>query len=267
MAGELSDVATSDTIEAAHMNNVKNRTVMRYTNTADRTTKIPTPVEGDIAYMEDTDEVYYYDGSSWDKLGPSDLTAGGGITITGTAPDNTIAHSDTSSVSDVSNPAGTVIEDMTFDTYGHVLTTTSRALDPDDIGAAWPTVYNYDDYTGGGNIGTGLTPVSASLSLPAAGMVKVSWSVMVERTGGTSAATLTILPRNDGANMASSMWASTVELGVLVPAAGDRAWFSGVAYEVFGAADTSTWSLYLSKSGSDSYSCQKAVLVVEGLPA
>jgi hypothetical protein len=57
----------------------------------------------------------------------TDSTTGIVIGNTGTA--FTVAHSNTSSVGDVDNADGNVIQDMTFDTYGHVQTTTSVNLD------------------------------------------------------------------------------------------------------------------------------------------
>ena len=49
-----------------------------------------------------------------------DVSAGSGITITGTAPTLTIAHADTSTQSSVNNSGGTFIQDITLDTYGHI---------------------------------------------------------------------------------------------------------------------------------------------------
>lgn len=62
------------------------------------------------------------------------FTAGGAITITG-APNPTIAHTDTSTQASVANAIGTVIEDITLDTYGHITAIGSRNLSPADIGA------------------------------------------------------------------------------------------------------------------------------------
>jgi hypothetical protein len=58
------------------------------------------------------------------------VNAGSGITVvnplSGAA---TVSHSDTSSVADVSNSNGNVLQSVTFDTYGHVQTATSIDLD------------------------------------------------------------------------------------------------------------------------------------------
>lgn len=65
MAGEIDDVATAETVEAVHVNRVKDRSVQRYATTAERTSLLPSPVEGDVAYLEDSDDLEIYDGSSW----------------------------------------------------------------------------------------------------------------------------------------------------------------------------------------------------------
>jgi len=52
-----------------------------------------------------------------------------GIVVSQTGNDFTIAHYDTSSIGDVSNSDGNVIQSATFDTFGHILTQTSVDLD------------------------------------------------------------------------------------------------------------------------------------------
>jgi hypothetical protein len=56
------------------------------------------------------------------------ITAGGGLAGGGTG-DVTLSHSDTSSQASVNNSGGTVIQDVTVDTYGHVTGLTSYNLD------------------------------------------------------------------------------------------------------------------------------------------
>jgi hypothetical protein len=58
-----------------------------------------------------------------------DVNAGGGIAVSGAAPTLTVAHADTSAVTNLTNSGGTVIQSLTFDTYGHVLTRTAINLD------------------------------------------------------------------------------------------------------------------------------------------
>ena len=62
----------------------------------------------------------------------TNVTAGGGITITHTPGEGstaTIAHTDTSSQASVDNSNGVVIQDITLDTYGHITAIGSADLD------------------------------------------------------------------------------------------------------------------------------------------
>jgi hypothetical protein len=52
-----------------------------------------------------------------------------GIVVANTGQDFTVAHADTSSVSDVTNTNGSVIQSMTFDTFGHLQTHATVDLD------------------------------------------------------------------------------------------------------------------------------------------
>jgi hypothetical protein len=49
-----------------------------------------------------------------------EVTAGGGITVTQTGDSYEVAHTDTSSQASVNFTGGTVIQDLTLDTYGHI---------------------------------------------------------------------------------------------------------------------------------------------------
>lgn len=57
------------------------------------------------------------------------VTAGSGITGGGTSGTVTISHADTSSQGSVNNSGGTVIQDITLDTYGHITGIASANLD------------------------------------------------------------------------------------------------------------------------------------------
>ena len=79
---------------------------------------------------------YYYNGSwsAWRNLSQNTDTTysgGSGINLIGT----TISHADTSSVSAITTSGATIISGLTFDTYGHVFSRTTRTLTTDDIGA------------------------------------------------------------------------------------------------------------------------------------
>ena len=62
------------------------------------------------------------------------ITAGSGLTGGGTG-DVTLNHADTSSQSSVNNSGGTVIQDISVDTYGHVTSIGSKSLSASDVGA------------------------------------------------------------------------------------------------------------------------------------
>lgn len=68
------------------------------------------------------------------------ITAGSGLTGGGNITANlTIAHADTSSVPDTSNTAATFIQNLTFDTYGHVQAVSSATITPQTIGFPTPS--------------------------------------------------------------------------------------------------------------------------------
>jgi len=79
------------------------------------------------------------------------ITAGAAITVTGTYPNFTVAHTDTSSQASVDNSGATVIQDVTLDTNGHVTGLGSVTLTPAIIGAATAshthTAANITDFT------------------------------------------------------------------------------------------------------------------------
>ena len=52
MSGELADVIGGETITANFTNEVKDRSVMRYTDATERDSLLPTPVTGDVAFLE-----------------------------------------------------------------------------------------------------------------------------------------------------------------------------------------------------------------------
>ena len=86
-ARELSTRTTGQTIDAAHMNDVQERALQRYASVA----AFPTVgglTSGELAYAEDVDEIYRYDGSAWQRLTLEPISAqaedAGPYTITAT---------------------------------------------------------------------------------------------------------------------------------------------------------------------------------------
>ena len=69
------------------------------------------------------------DGRYLEGLTAAQTDSTDGIVIGNTGQDFTVAHADTSSVSDVTNTNGSVIQSMTFDTFGHLQTHATVDLD------------------------------------------------------------------------------------------------------------------------------------------
>ena len=87
----------------------------------------------------------------------SGLTGGGDLTA-----NRTISHADTSSVSDVNGSGNTFIQDIGFDTYGHV---TSVGTGTVTVGDGAMTVTAGSGLTGGGQLGTANQSGASSISL------------------------------------------------------------------------------------------------------
>lgn len=69
------------------------------------------------------------------------VTAGAGLSGGGTIDASiNIAHADTSSLNDTANSTNTVIQNLTFDTYGHVLTQSSKTFVAADFGIPTATI-------------------------------------------------------------------------------------------------------------------------------
>jgi hypothetical protein len=64
------------------------------------------------------------------------ISSGSGITVSGTYPNFTVDHNDTSTQASVDNTGATVIQDVTLDGFGHVTGLASVAITPALIGAA-----------------------------------------------------------------------------------------------------------------------------------
>lgn len=113
-------------------NELQNAVIHNYAGNPDATL---TGTEGQIVYSTTVDAIFINtDGATaWDRLATgssavASVTAGdSSITVGGTTTNPTIAHSDTSSVSDVSATARTYVDGITFDTYGHVTAISTSA--------------------------------------------------------------------------------------------------------------------------------------------
>ena len=77
--------------------------------------------EGQMYYNSVDKKVKVYNGTTWISVGAvNSVTAGDGITLTGTAADPIVNHADTSSVSNLTASARTYVTGLTFDDFGHV---------------------------------------------------------------------------------------------------------------------------------------------------
>ena len=68
---EIPNVITTETIEVEWGNDIRDRTVQRYDDNADRSAKHPAPSAGDLAYMADSGKVVVYHSGAWRNLGPA----------------------------------------------------------------------------------------------------------------------------------------------------------------------------------------------------
>src|SRR5690554_8112456 len=62
---EIDDVQIGETIAVEWGNAIRDRTIQRYANAAERETLHPTPAEGDLSYLEDTNSIEVFDGFAW----------------------------------------------------------------------------------------------------------------------------------------------------------------------------------------------------------
>ena len=72
---EIPNVIGGEVITSEWGNDIRDRTVQRYATVAARTASIPTPTEGDLSYLQDSNLVYVYNGSAWVKLSVPVVTA------------------------------------------------------------------------------------------------------------------------------------------------------------------------------------------------
>jgi hypothetical protein len=76
MSPEIPDVVTGEVIDADLWGNpIRDRTIQRYDDAADRAALNPAPVEGDQSYLRDTKAVVAYDGASWGARFGADVGA------------------------------------------------------------------------------------------------------------------------------------------------------------------------------------------------
>lgn len=138
--------------------------------------------QGQIVYSTTLDKLFVNtDGSTaWDELSTAggsvtSVSAGNAITVTGTATVPVVNHADTSTQADVNNSGNTFIQDLTFDTYGHVTGVTSTAVSGLDNYSSWTVsdgtnteaIGSGDSviFAGGGDVTTSYTAASNTLTV------------------------------------------------------------------------------------------------------
>ena len=62
---EIDNVQIGETIAVEWGNAIRDRTIQRYANAAERDELHPTPAEGDLSYLEDTNSIEVFDGFAW----------------------------------------------------------------------------------------------------------------------------------------------------------------------------------------------------------
>lgn len=60
---------------------LEKRVVMVFDNSSDRSSRVPTPTEGMLSYLKDTDLYYFYSGTAWTALVPSVPTFSSGTAV------------------------------------------------------------------------------------------------------------------------------------------------------------------------------------------
>jgi hypothetical protein len=162
----------------------------------------PTPEgAGHVYYNTTSNVIRYYTGSAWIDLAAStgggtvdDIIPGAGITVTVSGNNYTVSHTDTSSVANLDTANAQVIDEITFDTFGHVTGITTRNLTLANLGyTGAANADNYNSWTASAD--TGSTAVTSGANIlfdgdtgivtsAAANLVRFSVDNTVVRTVG-----------------------------------------------------------------------------------
>jgi hypothetical protein len=83
---EMPDVVAGETIESEWGNDIRDRTVQRYTNLAERSSLVTSPLDGDLSFLEDSGTLSVYYAGAWRTFSYNDTQ-----TDTTTALDTSVA--------------------------------------------------------------------------------------------------------------------------------------------------------------------------------
>ena len=72
LMAEMPDVIGGEIVSSDWGNDVRDRSLQRYANGAERTALVPTPAAGDFAFMEDSGIVHVYYSGAWQPVGGSE---------------------------------------------------------------------------------------------------------------------------------------------------------------------------------------------------
>lgn len=78
VSGDDPDVA-ADLLALA--NAIEKRVAGVYNSSADRGTKVPSPQEGQVAFLKDTNLWTYYDGAAWVEMFPAQVSITSGTSV------------------------------------------------------------------------------------------------------------------------------------------------------------------------------------------
>ena len=151
-------------------------------------------INGSVSADSFSGDLDYGDITNPPTIGDAQVTVTGGSGISGSGSFNlndtsnttvTIDHANTSSQGDVNNSGGTVIQDISVDTYGHITSIGSKSLSASDVGALSTSgkaadadlldgndssyYLNYSNFTNTPTIGDGTLTVSGGNGLTGSG--------------------------------------------------------------------------------------------------